>query len=140
MNILVVDAQGGGIGRQVIAALKKNNVGATILAVGTNSIATQAMLKAGADQAGTGENAVVVASKMADYIIGPIGIVITDSLMGEITETIAAAIGRSSATRLLIPTNQCHNMIMGIEEYNLSKFIDHVLNCLKLNRNGSTGS
>ncbi|MBP5331283.1 MAG: DUF3842 family protein, partial [Lachnospiraceae bacterium] len=85
MNILIIDAQGGGIGKQLISEIRKDIPDAHILAVGTNSAATMAMLKAGADEAATGENPVVVASKKADIIIGPIGIVIADSMLGEIT-------------------------------------------------------
>jgi len=80
MNILVIDAQGGGIGKQLVSAIKENIQGAVVTAVGTNSAAASAMLKAGADNAATGENAVVVNSRKADVIVGPIGIVIADAL------------------------------------------------------------
>ena len=97
MKILVIDAQGGGIGKQVVAAVKKQLPELTITAVGTNSIATAAMLKAGADHAATGENAVVVGCKKANVIIGPIGIVIADAMFGEVTPAMATAVGQSSA-------------------------------------------
>ena len=87
MNILVIDAQGGGIGKQLVSAIKENIQGAVVTAVGTNSAAASAMLKAGADNAATGENAVVVNSRKADVIVGPIGIVIADALFGEICGT-----------------------------------------------------
>lgn len=96
MKILVIDAQGGGIGKQVVAAVKKQLPELTITAVGTNSIATAAMLKAGADHAATGENAVVVGCKKANVIIGPIGIVIADAMFGEVTPAMATAVGQSS--------------------------------------------
>ena len=86
MNILIIDAQGGGIGRQLVAAIRERLPEASLTAVGTNSAATSAMLKAGATQAATGENAVVVSSRRADVIIGPIGIVIADALLGEISD------------------------------------------------------
>ena len=91
MNILVIDAQGGGIGKQIVSALKKRYPEQYITAVGTNSLATSAMLKAGADVAATGENPVIVCSRKADVIVGPVGIVIADALLGEITAAMATA-------------------------------------------------
>lgn len=123
MNILVVDAQGGGIGRQLIAALKQNTANAVITAVGTNSMATSAMLKEGADHAATGENAVVVGARNADIIVGPVGIVIADSLYGEITPAMAAAIGQSRATRILIPVSHCDNIIAGVPEASVASLV-----------------
>jgi len=112
-NILVVDGQGGGIGRQIIEGIRLRMPDADVTAVGTNSIATSVMMKAGANRAGTGENAVLVNCRTADIIIGPLGIVIADSMMGEISPAMAAAIGQSAATRLLLPMNMCHNVIVG---------------------------
>ena len=100
MNILVIDAQGGGVGKQLVAALKKALPQAEVAAVGTNSAATAAMLRAGADHAATGENAVKVGCRRADLIIGPVGIAIADSLWGEITPAMALAVGQSAARRL----------------------------------------
>lgn len=127
MNLLVIDAQGGGIGRQIISAVKKNFPAQSVTAVGTNSTATSAMLKAGADNAATGENAVIVCCRNADLIVGPIGIVIADSLMGEITPKMAAAVGQSSARRILIPVNHCSNYIVGVPDLSLAKLIDGVI-------------
>lgn len=127
MNLLVIDAQGGGIGRQIISALKKNFPEQPVMAVGTNSTATSAMLKAGADNAATGENAVVVCCRNADLIAGPIGIVIADSLMGEITPKMAAAVGQSNARRILIPVNHCNNYIVGVPDLSLARLIDGVV-------------
>ena len=112
-TILIIDAQGGGLGKQVISRIRKEGIDAQLIAVGTNSTASAAMLKAGADRAATGENAVVVCSKKADVIIGPAGIVIADSMLGEITKTIAEAVGQASALRILIPFNSCDNYIAG---------------------------
>lgn len=123
MNILVIDAQGGGMGRQLVAALKRAVPTATLTAVGTNSAATAAMLKAGADRAATGENAVVVNSRTADVIVGPVGIVIADALLGEITPAMALAVGRSQARRVLLPVNRCDNLIVGVADWNLSELI-----------------
>lgn len=123
MNILVVDAQGGGIGRQLVAVLKQNTANAVITAVGTNSMATSAMLKEGADHAATGENAVIVGARTADIIVGPVGIVIADSLFGEITPAMAAAIGQSRAKRILIPVSHCDNIIAGLPEASIASFV-----------------
>jgi len=120
MTVLVIDAQGGGIGKQLVAGLKKQLPEAFVWAVGTNAAATGAMLKAGADRAATGENAAVVACRSADLIMGPIGIVIADSLFGEITAAIAAAVGRSSAKRILVPFDQCETFIPGYSELPLA--------------------
>lgn len=114
MKVLVVDAQGGGIGKQLVAAIKQQVANAEVMAVGTNSAATSAMLKAGADHAATGENAVIVAARKADIIVGPVGIVIADSLYGEVTPEMAKAIAQSDAKRILIPFNQCDNIIVGV--------------------------
>lgn len=127
MNILVIDAQGGGIGKQVVAAIKQNMPEMEITAVGTNSAATTAMLKAGADHAATGENAVIVGCRRADMIVGPVGIVIADSLYGEITPVMALAVGQSNARRLLIPVNHCDNFIVGVSDLALGKLIEGVI-------------
>ena len=85
MNVLVIDGQGGGLGKQLVAALSTQCPEIRLTAVGTNSLAANAMRKAGAPRAATGENAVVVNCRIADVIVGPIGIVIADALLGEIT-------------------------------------------------------
>ena len=102
MHILVIDGQGGRLGKQLIESINRTFPQAEITAVGTNSIATAAMLRAGAAQGATGENPVVVASKQADIIVGPIGIVIADSLLGEVTAAMANAVARSSAARVFL--------------------------------------
>lgn len=127
MNILVVDAQGGGIGRQLVAAIKQSIPGAAVTAVGTNSAATSAMLKAGADRAATGENAVVVGARSADIIVGPVGIVIADSLLGEITPAMAVAIGQSRAKRILIPVNHCDNIIAGVPDLSVAALVQNAV-------------
>lgn len=127
MEILVIDGQGGGLGRQIVENLRKTFKDVEIMAVGTNVIATQAMMKAGADHAATGENAVVVACKTADIIIGPIGIAIADSIYGEISPRIALAVTRSSAKRVLLPMNQCGNYIAGVKQVSTSALIDECM-------------
>ena len=123
MNILVIDGQGGGIGRQLITALKQELPSVHILAVGSNNTAAANMLKAGADEAATGENPVIVGCRKADIIAGPVGIVIADSMLGEITPKMAAAVAQSSAKRILIPYNQCGNVIVGVSGQSMSALI-----------------
>ena len=127
MNILAIDAQGGGIGKQIVSALKKRYPEQYITAVGTNSLATSSMLKAGADAAATGENPVIVCSRRADVIIGPVGIVIADALLGEITAAMAAAVGQSPAKRILVPVNHCDNYIVGVTDLSMAKLIEGVV-------------
>ncbi len=127
MKILIIDAQGGGIGKQLVLAVKGSMPDAVVTAVGTNSAATSAMLKAGADHAATGENAVVVNSRKADVIIGPVGIVIADALFGEITPLMAKAVAQSSGKRILIPVNHCDNIVVGVGDLNLNRLIQDVI-------------
>ena len=124
MKITVIDGQGGRIGRTVIEQLKEKHGELELYAIGTNSIATSAMLKAGADYGATGENAVVVGCRRADLIIGPIGIVIADALLGEVTPAMAAAVGQSAATRILVPVSHCDNRIAGMEELPMSRLVE----------------
>lgn len=127
MNILIIDAQGGGIGKQLVSAVKKNMPDVSVTAVGTNSAATSAMIKAGADNAATGENAVVVNSRKADVIIGPVGIVIADALLGEITLLMATAVAQSPAKRILIPINHCDNIVVGVDDLSVGKLLQDVI-------------
>lgn len=131
MNILVIDGQGGGIGRQLVENLKKAFPAAELTAVGTNVLAAQAMLKAGADHAASGENAVIVGCRKADVIIGPVGIVMADALYGEITPGMALAVSQSSAQRILIPMNLCDNYIAGVQVMNTAQLIDDCIGKLK---------
>ena len=116
MRVLVIDGQGGGLGRQLVAAISAACPDADLTAVGTNSLAASAMLKAGAARAATGENAVLVNARRADVIVGPLGIVIADALLGEITPAMAAAVGQADARRILIPVNHCDNYVVGIAD------------------------
>ena len=127
MKILIIDAQGGGIGKQVVSALKNRVPENEITAVGTNSAATTAMLRAGADHGATGENAVIVGCRQADVIIGPIGIVVADALYGEITPAMSLAVGQSRAKRILIPVNHCNNVIVGVTDSSIGRLIEGVL-------------
>lgn len=123
VNILVIDAQGGGLGRQLISAVRLAVPHANITAVGTNSAAAAAMLKAGADRAAAGENPVIVACRSADIIMGPIGIVMADSLLGEITPAMALAVGQSRAQRILIPSSRCGNLIAGVSDTGMDALV-----------------
>ena len=127
MNILIIDGQGGGLGKQLVESIKNNRKDCIITAVGTNSTATAAMLKAGADHAVTGENPVVAGCRKADVIIGPIGIVIADSLFGEIRPKMALAVGQSNAKKVLVPMNHCDNIVVGVEDLSLGKLVQNVI-------------
>ena len=122
-NVLVIDGPGGGLGRQLVAAIAAACPEAELTAVGTNSLAANAMLKAGAARAATGENAVVVNCRHADVIVGPIGIVIADALLGEITPAMAAAVCQSGAKRVLVPINHCENYVVGVPEQPVSQLV-----------------
>ena len=131
MMILVVDGQGGGLGRLLVRELKGAFPQAEIAAVGTNSTAANAMMKAGADFAATGENAVGVNCRHADIIVGAVGIVIADSMWGEITPRMAQAVGQSDARRVLIPINLCSNLVVGVSEMSMSKLVQAAVDTVR---------
>ena len=126
--ILVMDGQGGQLGRQLIKLLRQALPQADITAVGTNSTATESMLKAGADRAATGENAAVVNARKASIITGPLGIVIADALLGEVTPAMALAVGRSEATRVLIPMNKCETLVAGVSDSPMGELVADAVN------------
>lgn len=136
MNILVIDAQGGGVGKQLVAAIKRELPDCALTAVGTNVAASGAMQKAGADHTATGENAVIVGARRADVIVGSIGIVIADAMYGEITPAMALAVGQSSAKRVLIPFDHCDNYVAGCGELPLGRRIQAAVELLKQIRAG----
>ena len=123
MTIMVMDGQGGRMGKSVVEQIRKRFPEDEILAIGTNSIATSAMLRAGADAAATGENSVLVACRTADVIVGPVGIVIADAMLGEITPAMARAVGQSLARRVLIPFETCNNIVVGAEGMSVSALL-----------------
>ncbi len=127
MKLAVIDGQGGRIGAQLVAAIRQAGLPGEVLAIGTNSAATAAMMKAGADAGATGENPVIVACRDADVIIGPIGILSADALLGEITPAMAAAVGRSRAVKLLLPLNQCNTIVVGTRALSVSALIAETL-------------
>lgn len=122
-NLLIIDGQGGRLGAQLTEAVRAAFSSVSITAVGTNAVATSAMLKAGADKGATGENAAVVACRRADIIIGPVGIVIADALMGEVTPRMACAVGQADAVRLLLPMHRCENLVVGSAGMSVSELI-----------------
>ena len=127
MKILVVDGQGGGVGRQLVAQIKQAFPDMKLMAVGTNTLATAAMLKSGADNAATGENAVIVAARKADVIVGPLGIAVADSLGGEITPAMANAVAQADAKRILLPFRNCDNVIVGVSDFTLGTLIQQAV-------------
>jgi prephenate dehydrogenase len=122
MKIAVIDGQGGKIGSLLTELIKNRAPGCEIIAVGTNASATGAMLKAGADFGATGENPVIVASRQADIITGPIGIVAADSFLGEVTPAMAQAICQSRAVKVLVPINRC-SLVVAAPELPLAEHI-----------------
>ena len=131
MKIVVIDGQGGRLGQLIVEGIKKEAMKADIYAVGTNSIATSAMLKAGADFGATGENPVIVACRDADVITGPIGILSADSLLGEITPAMATAVGQSRAIKLLLPVSQCNNRVVGVKPLTMGEMVGETIEKLK---------
>ena len=131
MKVVVIDGQSGRMGQLFIERAKSASLPCQIMAVGTNAIATSAMLKAGADSGATGENPVLVACRTADIIVGPIGILAADSLMGEISPAMAVAVGQSPARKLLLPVNQCNNIVAGVPNLSLGKLMDEAVELLK---------
>lgn len=123
MKIVVMDAQGGGVGRALIEQLKKALPQQPVMAVGANALATSAMLKAGADQAATGENAVRVQAADADLILAPIGMVLADAMLGEVTPSMAACVGASRAHKILVPSTRCGVTVAGMPPLPMAEVI-----------------
>ena len=130
MNIVIIDGQGGQLGAQLVKEITARFPETSITAIGTNAVATAAMLKAGSKNAATGENPVIVACRKADVIIGPIGIVIADSMLGEITPKMAHSVGSSEAIRILIPMNKCENLVAGVQNLNTAALITDAISKL----------
>nr|WP_326166017.1 DUF3842 family protein [uncultured Oscillibacter sp.] len=123
-DILILDGQGGGVGSQLVKLLKPRlPEGCRLLCVGTNVMATSAMLKAGAPQGATGENAVICNAARADLILGPIGAILANGILGEVSPAMAAAVSGSGAVKILIPSASCGVHIAGTEECRLEEYI-----------------
>jgi len=127
MMVLVVDGQGGGIGKAVVSRLKKASPDTQVIALGTNTTATSAMMRVGADAGATGENAIVVNCKHADVIVGAIGIVLADSMLGEITPAMATAVGASAARKILIPVERCNTHVVGVRGQTLDEAVTEAI-------------
>lgn len=131
MEIVVIDGQGGGVGRSVVEALKANVNDVFVIGVGTNSMATNNLKKGGADAIATGENAVVYNAKNADIIIGPIGICYSNSMYGEISPLMSQAINESEAIKYLIPISKCNAHVIGVEKKSIPEYIEELIEMLK---------
>jgi len=132
LKIAVIDGQGGGVGISIIERLRKDlpeNI--DIMALGTNSTATVLMIKAGANKGATGENAIVYNAGRVDFILGPIGIIISNALMGELTPDMARAVCESPAKKILIPMNKCNIEIVGLKQEQLTFYIQNAVNTIK---------
>ena len=133
MNILVIDGQGGRLGRKLLESLRKACPDADITAIGTNSMATENMLNSHcANQLATGENAVIVACRTAQIIVGPFGIATADAMMGEISPAMANAVASSAAYRVLVPMNLCNTYVAGVVKSSAAILEDAVNHILEL--------
>jgi hypothetical protein len=136
ITIVIIDGMGGGIGVQLITRLKEtwsreDREGAEIVALGANAVAAERMVKAGADRGASGENALRISVSRGDYILGPVGIVVGNSMMGEISPPMAQAILDAPGDRILLPLQQEHFYIAGLESMPLARMIDRALDLLK---------
>lgn len=130
MKVVVIDGQGGNIGKQLVKSIKDNFDDVYIRAIGTNSSATANILKGGADEAATGENAVIVGCDIADIIVGPIGIIVPNALLGEVTEKMASAISKAKAEKVLIPLNKCDVLVAGIQNKSTGELLQDAINMI----------
>lgn len=129
-RIVIIDGQGGGFGKRLIERLNKQAANAELIAVGLNSVATTAMLRAGAHAGATGENAAVVNAGRADILAGPLGLVMANSMLGECTPAVAMAVAQSPALRVLIPTTKCGTKVAGLPELSLNELIEDAANII----------
>jgi len=131
MRIAVVDGQGGGIGKALVERIKAENLkGLEILALGTNATATGQMLRAGADEGATGENAILYNMPRVDAVLGVIALLTANSMLGELTPAMARAIGECEAEKILLPLNRCGVYVVGVKETNLSVLIEEGVSAL----------
>lgn len=139
MRVAVIDGQGGGIGKSLVEKIKThfgNQV--HVIALGTNAVATSLMIRAGADDGASGENAIIVNVNQVDMIIGTVGIISANSMLGELTPAMAKAISASSAKKVLIPLNRCNLTVTGVSASGLPEHIDEVIESIRLSLGGFT--
>lgn len=130
--VAVIDGMGGGIGAQIVAQLRQElSLELEILALGTNAVATQKMMQARATRGASGENAIRVSVGDADFVLAPIGVVVPNSMMGEITPEIAIAVAGARGRKLLLPINQPHFELVGIGWQALTKQISAAIAILR---------
>lgn len=128
LKIAIIDGQGGGVGKRLIEKIRKATSNQfEIIALGTNSLATSGMIRSGANIGATGENPIVINADRVDVIMGPIAIVVANSIMGEITPKISCAIGNSTALKILIPLNKCNTQIPGTKDKNMNELLDYAV-------------
>ncbi len=132
MLIAVVDGQGGGIGKAIIEKIR-TELGdeITIMALGTNALATSLMLRAGANEGATGENAIVFNAPKVDVIVGSVAIIAASSMLGELSPPMARAIAESPAKKVLIPLNRCGIYVMGVNNEPLPYHVGYAVNFIK---------
>ena len=130
MKIVVIDGQGGRLGRLLVEGVKARLPQAQVYALGTNTAATAAMLKAGADFGATGENPVVRGVIDADGVLGPVGVVVANAILGEVTPVMAEAVGSCRAKKFLVPMNSCGVMVAGVEELPLPAYVAKAVEAL----------
>lgn len=133
MKLVIIDGQGGRLGQLLVTAVRARLPQADLYAIGTNALATSAMLKAGADFGATGENPVVRAVADADGVLGPIGIVVANAILGEVTPVMAEAVGSCHGKKYLIPMNNCGVVVAGVAEKPLSAYVTDAVEALAKN-------
>lgn len=122
--ILVLDAQGGGMGAQLVRMLAPQlPADCELLAVGTNVLATNAMIKAGASRGATGENAVVYNAERADLILGPIGVILANGILGEVSPRMACAVSGAAGQKILIPSSHCNVQVAGTQDCRMEEYL-----------------
>lgn len=131
VKVVIIDGQGGRLGQLLTELIVKEELNCELLVIGTNGTATGAMLRGGAKQGATGENPVIVACRDADVIIGPVGIVSADSMLGEITPAMAVAVGQSRALKLLLPVSHCNNQVIGVKKQTMNEMVKETVERLK---------
>lgn len=132
MKIVIIDGQGGRLGKLLVEGVRARLPQASIYAIGTNALATAAMLKAGADFGATGENPVIRAVEDADGVLGPVGIVVANAILGEVTPAMSEAVGSCRGRKYLVPMNSCGVMVAGVAEKPLNAYVTEAVEALAM--------